>query len=436
MLQALTLPASWRVLLETFRPAFRRSSTFQLFVLLATGLVAQTSRRTVVGMLAGAGMAAVVSFHAVCRFFSQHAWEVDRLGLLLARIIVARLLPGDAPIVVAVDDTLFRRWGKKVHHAFWTHDGAAQGPAKIGRGNRWIVAGIVVHLPFCSHPVCLPVLFRLWGGKGSATPVQLAGELLTLLAETFGDRTIHAVGDAAYHGKPLLVARTTFTTRLPANAALFDLAPRRTGKRGRPRLKGRQLAKLPALAATLTWRRVQVDRYGRTDTVQVAEVGCIWYRPFGNTAGRCVLVREPDSDKAYDLAVFTTDSHTGAEHIVARYAQRWSIEPANATGKQLLGVGQARNRVKRAVERTVPFGFLIQSLVTVWYALYGYHPDDITSRHATQPWYDQKTEPAFEDMLAKLRRTLIASRFTADSPAQPDPHKYRDYALACAAAAA
>ena len=46
MLPGLTLPASWRVLLETFRPAFRRSSTFALFELLATGLVARAARRT------------------------------------------------------------------------------------------------------------------------------------------------------------------------------------------------------------------------------------------------------------------------------------------------------------------------------------------------------------------------------------------------------
>src|SRR5687767_11737218 len=71
MLPAPTLPESWRALLDAFRPAFRRSRTFALFALLATGLVTQTTRRTVVGMLAGAGMAAAVSFHAVCRFFSQ-----------------------------------------------------------------------------------------------------------------------------------------------------------------------------------------------------------------------------------------------------------------------------------------------------------------------------------------------------------------------------
>ena len=143
MLRLLTLPASWLTLLETLRPVFRRSSTFGLFMLLATGLVARTTRRTVVGMLAGAGVAALVSFHCACRFFSQYTWDTDRLGLAIARLIVGQLLPADAPIEAVVDDTLFRRWGKKVHHAFWTHDGAAQGPAKLGRGNRWVIVGIV-----------------------------------------------------------------------------------------------------------------------------------------------------------------------------------------------------------------------------------------------------------------------------------------------------
>jgi len=45
MLRSLTLPASWRAVLDTFRPAFRRSSTFAVFALLATGLVAQAGPR-------------------------------------------------------------------------------------------------------------------------------------------------------------------------------------------------------------------------------------------------------------------------------------------------------------------------------------------------------------------------------------------------------
>ena len=352
---------------------------------------------------------------------------------MLARLIVDRLLAPGAPIEVVVDDTLFRRWGPKVFGAFWTHDGSAQGPDAIGRGNRWVIVAIVVALPFCSHPVCLPVLLRLWRGKGTVSPVGLAGELITLLANEFRDRTIHAVGDAAYHGRPLLIAHTSFTTRLPVNAVLYAPAPPRTGDAaappegppvghaGRDR-RHRELAPRPGRAL-----RPHRHRRGRRDPRHLV-------RRIRQPPGRTVLAREVGGQKA--LAIFTTDTDSPVETIVARYAHRWSIETAIAAGKQLLGIGQARNRLQRAVERTVPFSFCVYSLVVVWYALHGYHRDDLAARRATQPWYPHKDEPAFEDMLAKLRRTLVAARITGVHPAQPDPHKYRDYELACAAAAA
>lgn len=92
--------------------------------------------------------------------------------------------------------------------------------------------------------------------------------------------------------------------------------------------------------------------------------------------------------------------------------------------------------MQTAVERAVAFGFLTQTLVIVWYALFGYHPDNIASRHSAEPWYPHKAEPAFEDMLAKLRRAHIAARFSGTTPNRPDPNIIRDYQLACAAAAA
>ena len=100
------------------------------------------------------------------------------------------------------------------------------------------------------------------------------------------------------------------------------------------------------MSSAAGWRTASVYRYGRTETVQLAERACIWYGSFGNTPGRCVLVRELGSSKAYDLALFTLDQTATPEQIVERYAMRWSIEPANAVGKQQMGVGQARNRVR------------------------------------------------------------------------------------------
>jgi hypothetical protein len=72
-----------------------------------------------------------------------------------------------------------------------------------------------------------------------------------------------------------------------------------------------------------------------------------------------------------------------------------------------MGVGDACNRTEQAVERTVPFGFLVQSLLILWYAMHGYHPADIDTRRILCPWYRTKTEPAIGDMLAKLRREFL-----------------------------
>ena len=177
-----------------------------------------------------------------------------------------------------------------------------------------------------------------------------------------------------------------------------------------------------------------MSRYGRRDTVEITVIDSIWYGAFGTQPGRVVLVRDPGSDKI--LALFTTDRRNGVERVVARYAHRWPIETAIAAGKQLLGIGQARNRLRRAVERTVPFEFIVYSLVIIWYALHGHHRDDLDARRHAQPWYRHKDDIAFEDMLAKLRRTLLAAQITGVAAAQPDPNKYRDYELACAAAAA
>jgi hypothetical protein len=62
-------------------------------------------------------------------------------------------VPAGAPVDVAVDDTLFRRRGKKVWAAPWFHDGSAQGPAKTGYGNNRVVLAVIVRLPGISRPV-------------------------------------------------------------------------------------------------------------------------------------------------------------------------------------------------------------------------------------------------------------------------------------------
>ncbi len=391
-------------------------------------------RSTVVMMAAAGGVAG--QWRRACWFFSGAVWDIDDLGLAVARLAVKYLVAEGGAIVVACDGTFFKRWGRKVFQARWAYDGSAQGGKKIAFGNTWVVAAIVCRLPFCPSPVALPVLFRLWRGKGTASQVELAAEMMKLLAGAFPGRALHGTGDAAFHGESLIVEGTTWTTRLPANAVLYGPRPPRTGKRGRPRAKGDRLGTCAQIAQAADWQDTVIHVYGQETAVQVAAAESLWHGSFKTAPGRVVLVRDPGSPRAYDLGLFTLDTQAGPAAIAERYSWRWAIEPSSATGKQLLGVGDACNRAEKAVERTVPFGFLIQTLLVVWYARSACDPADISLRRQQCPWYRTKTTPSAADMLARLRREFLTARISASRPGQPQPDQNDPDARTCGSTAA
>ena len=416
MPQGVTLPGTLSGVLGVFRSCFTKP-TFAVFTALVAGLFAQPVSRTVCGMLTGAGLAQFWHHCRAHRFFSAARWCPRQVGLLLAELIVTSLLPAGAPITVVVDDTVFRRRGKKVHGVGWWHDGSAAGQTKLGFGNTWVVVAIIVTLPFVSRPVALPVLATL-AVKGGQSKPELARELVDLIAERFGDREVHIVGDAAYGCGAFigLGEGMSMTTRAKATAVFYHPAPPRTGKRGRPRLKGDRIGTPAEIATSATWRTVTVSRYGRSSTVAVAEQTCLWYGTWRTDTVRVVLVRDTTTSTGYDIALVTTDLAASPEQIITRYAARWSVEVIFFDAKNILGVGQARNRTRKAVERTVPFGLFCHSILVIWYALHGHDNTDVTHRHTQAPWYRSKTEPATLDMLTTVRRQIITARFLPPTP--------------------
>ncbi|WP_230465127.1 transposase, partial [Nocardia seriolae] len=297
--------------------------------MLVAGLFAQPATRTVCGMLTGAGLARVWHHTRAHRFFSAARWDPAQLGLVVAELIVAQLLPPGSAITVAVDDTLCRRRGKRVHAAGWFHDGSAAGRAKLGFGNNWIVLAIVVRLPFTSRPVALPVAAALFVKGGPAKP-DLAREMLDALAERFADRAIHLVADSAYGCGAFagLGEAMTMTTRALTNAVFYAPPPPRTGKRGRPALKGDRIGTPAELAVTGGWTPVTVTRYGVTGQVRVIERVCLWFGTWRTDPVRVILVEDPSrstktgKSQRYSIALITTDLTSPAAEIIASYADR------------------------------------------------------------------------------------------------------------------
>jgi DDE superfamily endonuclease len=499
MLPGPTVPASLTELLGAFRGCFTTPS-FATFAAMVVGLVAQPGRRTVCGMLAGAGLAREWSHHRAHRFFSHAKWSLDEVGVRLAQLIAARLVGEGERVRVVVDDTLFHRVGKTVFAAAWQHDGSAKGRNKIGRGNCFVVAAILVDLPFCSRPVALPVLFRLWrpaakdckdtkagkagkggnakaggnakgrgktknskaggntkggkankssasskagkrgtGGAGQDCPAKtaLARELVDLLVAALPDRRLSVTADAAYRGKPL--------HQMPANVRFVSRLPANadlTGPTPPPTGKrGRPRLRghplgKPADLAAALGWRATT--VARYGEKVTVEVASVVGQWHGSwhTTPLRIVLVRRPGRKGFDIALYCTDPDAADEEVIADYAGRWPIETAFGNGKQHTGAGQAHNRVQAAVERTTPFALLVQSVVIVWYALHGDPSADVDRRLSQAPWYRTKTDPSYQDMAATLRRVIIAARFKRPCADQPTPEEIAEIQLAWADAAA
>ncbi len=430
------VPSSLDCLLSLFAGAFS-APTFESFRMLVVGFVCRVGEHSVCGMLLGARLERCWHHSRGHAFFAYRKWCPDQLGLLLLGFVVARFVAADQPIKLAVDDTLFGRTGKQVHGAAWQYDGSVasgHGP-KISYGNNWVILTVIVRLPFMTRAVSLAVLERLWrpdpdarakskahGGVRRRKPNPeypskpvLAREMLDLVAALFPEREIELVGDSAYGTGAFrgLADRLTVTSRLKSNAKLYAPKPPPTGKRGRPAEKGKRLPTLGQIAddPQTVWEQTEVLRCGRAQTVRVHMFEALRYDTWGERPVRVVLVRGPNRTSGYDIALVSMNMRASAGAIIERYDERWSIEVCIEDAKQITGVGEARNRVKQAVERTVPFGLLCQSLTICWYALNGQAEKDVKHRRQRSRWYTKKRHPSYQDILSSLRRETIASQY-------------------------
>jgi hypothetical protein len=69
-----------------------------------------------------------------------------------------------------------------------------------------------------------------------------------------------------------------------------------------------------------------------------------------------------------------------------------------------------------------------------WYAVHGHQPSDVAEHRERAPWCTTKTVPSLADMVAKLRRLIIAARLMPTRPGQPTDQEIRAVQQAWAAA--
>ena len=139
----------------------------------------------------------------------------------------------------------------------------------------------------------------------------------------------------------------------------------------------------------------------------VKRTRALWYNSGGQRLLNISVVRDP-SGKRRDDCFFTTNLSASPVDILETIAARWPLEVAFRDAKQLLGLEEPQNRVQKAVERTAPLAIYIYNLVVIWYVHHGVF--DLAAYKEKRPWYRQKKNPSFADMLTSLREQSIRQR--------------------------
>ena len=344
------------------------------FRTLVHGVVLCLGRPTVTNLARAAGDRRTKHVTRLHRFFSRAKWSVDGVAKLLVTRILLPLLAPTGTLLAAADDTTAGKTGRKVAFAGWFRDAVrSTGTTTVTHwAHNWVILCLLIPCPgFPARFLHLPILARLYRKKDQCdaahpfrTRHELLLELIRLLASWVGDRRVELVADGAYPCRELLrelPKQVSFTSRIRRDATLFDLAPPRTGKRGRPAEKGKALAKLERRAKRAKFEAATVLMYGKQRDVLLHTFLAVW-ASVSKKPIRIVIVRDPTRKQPDDF-FFSTDVASSAADIVARYAARWGIEEVIREVKQSLGFDQVQSWTATAVLRQAPFVLLVHSLV-------------------------------------------------------------------------
>ena len=184
---------------------------------------------------------------------------------MLLGLLVEAFVPEGAPLVVGIDETLERRYGKKISARGVYRDPVRSTYETFVKSSalRWVCLMLLVDVPWASRVWALPFLSALAPseryaaarGKRHKKITEWAWQMLLQVRRWYPKREIVAVADRAYASLKLLDRCRNLSnpialiTRLRLDAALYEPAPpRRPHQRGRPPLKGERLPNLSEVA--------------------------------------------------------------------------------------------------------------------------------------------------------------------------------------------
>ena len=414
-----TLPPEYYTILSVFTPYFTKRIWVYVQVMII-GAILTPGKRTVTSVLRIMGLSQEKHFQNYHRVLNRAKWSSLQISQVLLKLLLQTFVP-KGPIVMGLDDTIERRRGAQIQAKGIYRDPVRSSQSHFVKasGLRWLSVMLLAPIPWAKRVWALPFLTVLSPSERYYQKLGRAHKKLTewgawMLLQVhwwLPDRRLIVVADASFAVIELLwrvsqrANPISMIVRFRLDAALYEPAPTsKTGKAGRPRVKGKRLPTLEAVTKDVqtVWKSVTIPKWygaGRRE-VEIVSNTAVWYHSGMPTLPiRWVLIRDPKG-KFKTQALLCTDLSIQAEQILKWFILRWQLEVTFQEVRTHLGVETQRQWSDEAILRTTPALLGLFSIVTLLahqMRLKGKLPVRKTA------WY-AKTLPTFSDALAVVRQ--------------------------------
>lgn len=378
------------------------------------------------------------------RFYSQDRFDEDAVFNQI-RLEVEAYLSKNQPLVVAMDDSMFRKTGRKIHGVRFLRDPLSP-PFNVN-----LVRGLRV----LQLSACLPQ----GGGQARAIPIdfqhavlpakpcknateqdwenyrklkaqtninvlgcQRLAALRQSLDQTEPERRLVSCVDGRFTNKTFLrqiPERTTVIGRIRKDAVIYDL-PEAQPAKGRKRKYGKVLSTPEELLKdpNVGFQTVRAFAAGKKHDFKVKRIGPVVMRldratrpvqiivikPLGyrlQIGGR-LLYRQPAYLTCTDPSLPLTD-------LLQQFLWRWDIEVNFRDEKTLLGVGQAQVRTEKSNQNAPALAVAAYAMLLMA-SVNAYGKKGVPDRMEQAKWYRRKKKDraTTNELINQLRRELWA----------------------------
>jgi hypothetical protein len=402
------------------------------------------------------------------RLFSKCRWEPHSLfDVVLERI--PELLSPTQPLVVALDDTICRKTGKRIRAAKTLHDPLSPPyHPNLCHALRFLQAVMLVWPAAKAGAArAIPVAFDLappvpkpkrprkpgkrankkdWAAyartcrtykrnlKNHRKMQQLEGlsaqgaKLLNELRERcnkiaeWKDKILWSVVDASFCNRTvfnLLDRRIVLIGRVRKNIRLYGPVKTDDAKNtGR----GRKISYGPLLPTpeqlrqdpNVPWEKCNIFAAGKKHQLNYKTIDQVCWRSCTGTRPMRLIVIRPLRYRAHGHTLYrdpayllVSDSHVPVNEALQAYFYRWEIEVDHKDEKDLLGVGQAQVWNDTSVERQPAF-HVASYAALLWAAIKAYGMNDVSAAERLPLWREHKPPKRMSvaQMIANLRTEI------------------------------